>query len=475
MKKKELGLMADEPFTTVSDEDLIFGQSASAGKFGFFPASLVNGKGYACRRWNKNLTTPVGEVVGNVDYLRELPGLLGLGCYLVDDAHGRRKLDPANHYKLVTGETVALDGSNGQYQWGWGTPFYVAVWTEGDYEYEAVSLKPIPGRECYRIPVASKSAFNAGVMDRTNDKLCSLISTAEQYRGGGGSALTSGNGSADNLSMLGYAATVLGTATFEQKAAKRGSGWGAGWYWIDTVTMILFHVIMGTRHCQTAYNANKDANGLYQGGLGSGVTSMPSWEAFNGYYPVVPTSAGVELADAVGVYTYPVKNSSGTVVYNAPVPVFFGLKNPFGHLWTGKNRIVGVKESDGSYSFYVAKSSLDTWNYSATSNMLKVGSLAAAAAAGWEYIKQVSYQGLSGMPSVLGATSTTNYGDGAYRDVATSGFRSPLGSGYAYIGDYAGLACFSGYNAPSDASARLSSPLCESAEDFSPIPKVYAV
>ena len=107
--------------------------------------------------------------------------------------------------------------------------------------------------------------------------------------------------------------------------------------------------------------------------------------------------------------------------------------------------------------------------------MLKVGSLAAAAAAGWEYIKQVSYQGLSGMPSVLGATSTTNYGDGAYRDVATSGFRSPLGSGFANFGGNAGLACFIGYIAPSAAYAYLSSPLCESAEDFSPIPKVYAV
>ena len=222
--------------------------------------------------------------------------------------------------------------------------------------------------------------------------------------------------------------------------------------------MILFHVIMGTRHCQTAYNANKDANGLYQGGLGSGVTGFGSWGNYNNYYPIIPTSVGVELADGVGVSYYPVVDASGATAYNAPVPVFFGLKNPFGHLWTGKNRIIGVKESDGSYSFYVAKSSLDVWSYSATSDMIKVGSLAAATAAGWEYIKQVSYQGLSGMPSVLGATSTTNYGDGAYRDTASSGFRSPLGSGNANNGDNAGLAYFNGNNAPSNANANLSSP-----------------
>ena len=166
---------------------------------------------------------PVGEAVGNIDYLRNLPSLLGLGCYLVDDAHNRRKLDPTNHYKLATGETAKLDGTMGQYMWGWRTPFYIAIWVEGYYLYEAAGLKPIPGRENYRIPIASKGAGNAGIMDRINDILCSVINIAAQYRGGNGAALTSGNASADNLTMLGYAATQMGTSTFEAKAAKRGT------------------------------------------------------------------------------------------------------------------------------------------------------------------------------------------------------------------------------------------------------------
>ena len=78
------------------------------------------------------------------------------------------------------------------------------------------------------------------------------------------------------------------------------------------------------------------------------VASMPGWEAYNGYHPVVPYSAGVELADALGVASYAVKKSDGTVVYNAPIPCFFGLKNPYGHLWCGKNRIVAVINADGS-------------------------------------------------------------------------------------------------------------------------------
>ena len=472
MNKKELSSL--EHFGKVEDNDLFFGKSASGGKYGFFPASMLGSKGYACRRWNLNNSTPIGEAVGNIDYLRELPSLLGLGCYLVDDAHNRRKLDPANHYKLATGETAKLDGSMGQYMWGWRTPFYIAWWVEGDYFYLAASLKPIAGRTCYKVPVASVSAMHCGVMDRTNTMLCSLISTDERYRGGNGSARTTGTASAENLSMLGYAATAISTANFETYAAKRGAGWGAGWYWIETVTMMLFQLIMGTRNCQASFNASKDANGLYQGGLGSGVSNMSSWEAYNGLYPVVPTSAGVELGDAVGVGSYAVKKADGTTAYNAPIPVFFGLKNPYGHLWVGKNRIVGVKNADASYSFYVAKSSLTTWNYSDTANMIHVGGIAAPASASWDYIKTINFEGLAGMPAERGATASTHYCDGAYLDTATSGFRSPLGSGNAGDGANGGLACFYGNYAPSDSYAYLSSPLCEVLGDFDPRPTVYA-
>ena len=473
MAKKELSSM--ERFSKVEENDLIFGKSASAGKYGFFSASMLGSNGYACRRWKISTSTPVGEAVGNIDYLRELPSLLGLGCYLVDDdAHNRRKLDPANHYKFASGETAKLDGSMGQYMWGWRTPFYIAWWVEGDYFYLAASLKPIAGRACYKVPIASVSAMHCGVMDRTNTVLCSLISDAEQYRGGGGSALTSGNASAQNLSMLGYAATNIGTASFETYGAKRGVGWGAGWYWIETAILVLFQLIMGTRNSQASFNSNKDANGLYQGGLGSGISGMPSWDTYNNYYPVVPTSAGVELADAVGVGSYAVKKADGTTAYTAPIPVFFGLKNPFGHLWVGKNRIVGVKNSDGSYSFYVAKSSLTTWNYSDTANMLYVGGIAAPASASWDYIKTLNFEGLAGMPAERGATVSTYYCDGAYLDTATSGFRSPLGSGNADLGGYVGLAYFLGYAAPSSAYASLSSPLCEVQGDFNPTPQVYA-
>ena len=474
MEKKELNqILAESQFPSMGENDMIFGKNAASGTFGFFPASMLSGNAYACRRWKIDQSTPIGEVVGNVDYLRQLPSLLGLGCYLVDDAHNRKKLDPTNHNRFADGSTARLDGSMGQYMFSWRTPFYIAVWREGAYEYIAAGLKPIPGRLNYRVPVASISALGAGVMDRTNDVLCSVVNSSEQYRGGNGSAIASGNASAAILSQLGFPATEISIENFEKKAAKRGTGWGAGWYWVETVVNILFYLIMGTKNCQASFNQNKDSNGLYQGGLGGGVTGLGSWDTFNGYHPVIPTSVGIESGDLVGVITHNVLNAAGGVHYAAPVPVFFGLKNPFGHLWHGKNRIVGVKQADASYKFYVAKSSLEPWAYSDVSKLLEVGSLAAAAAAGWEYIKELNFTGLAGMPSVMGATSSTYYADGVYRDTATAGFRAPLGSGVANGGDIAGLAYFYGYYAPSHSIANLSSPLCECAEDFDPRGKVY--
>ena len=94
-------------------------------------------------------------------------------------------------------------------------------------------------------------------------------------------------------------------------------------------------------------------------------------------------SAGVEFADGLGVYTYPIKKADGTTVYNAPIPVFFGLRNFYGNLWCGKNRIVAEKQADKSYRFFVAKSSLTSWDYSKTSEMLHVGDLAGVETAGW--------------------------------------------------------------------------------------------
>lgn len=471
--KKEITAL--ESFSTVAEGDQLLAKNAS-GEMGFIPAGLVMGDGYACRRWDTRMSSPRGEAVGNIEYLKNLPSLIGLGCYLVDDAHHRRKLDPTDHYKFIDGSPAKLDGTMGQYHWGWNVGWYVAIWKEAQYFYLAASLKPIKGRKCYYIPPASKSAFNHGVMDRTTTTLCSVLSNDPRYRGGKGSPIERGSltASDENLSMLGYAATSISTENFEKYGAKRGRGWGAGWYWIETATIILTELILGTRSIQERFNPAKDSNGLFQGGLGIGVTIIPSWDKLSRAYPVIPLSVGVELADAVGIANYPVTDMNGETVYNAPVPVFFGLKNPFGHLLLGKNRIVGKKIAENSISFFVAKSSLIPWNPSKTEEMIHVGDYTATSLT-WSYITELMWNGLAGMPaSSDGGTESTYFGDAAYLDSAVSGLRAPVGSGSGCSGTSAGLAYFFGNHAPSGTYANLSSPSCETEEDFDPVPRIYA-
>ncbi len=460
--------------SVVESNDLILGYSKSGKKFGFVPLNFVINEGYACRRWNMNNSSPIGEAVGNLDYLRSLPTLLGLGCYLVDRNHGRRKLDPTNHYKFATGETAKLDGSMGDYMWGWGTKWYYAWWVEGSYYYEAASLKPIPGRLNYVIPVGSMSALGTSIVDRENLELVSVVSTAAKYRGGNNDAAKD---SAYNT-LLGRAATGLTAETFGSYARKKGDGWEGYWYAFHGAMGALVRIIFGTRNVQSGYNANKDSNGLYQGGFGSGVTGASSWwsdsDKYN-YYPFLPTTVGIDLADNCGVSNYTVKNSAGATVYTAPVPVFFGLKNFFGYMGRWERGKLISKVAGGGGDIYVVPKLHSNYSMGSLSGLTKVGSVPAAVTAStWEYIKQLSMQNLAHIPTVTGATTSTYYADGFYNDNAVSGLRVPSVGGYAYYGGYAGLEYLHVYYGVSTSYTHYGSPLCEADENWDTTPILVA-
>ena len=471
---KKIDLATLDELASVNREDLILGFSKSGQKFGFVPVSFVTNEGYACRRWDMTKSSPVGEAVGNIDALRNLPSRLGLGCYLVDKNHGRRKLDPTNHYKFATGETAKLDGSMGDYMWGWGTKWYYAWWVEGNYFYEAADINPIPGRMNYTIPVASTSALGVSVIDRENNELVSVVSDASKYRGGNNDSSKDG---AYNT-LLGRAATNLDAATFGSYARKKGDGWEAYWYAHAAIIGALFRIIFGTRNVQAAYNSNKDANGLYQGGFGAGVTNFDSnaWSSQFGYNPFLPTSVGVELADGCGLVSYSVKGSSGSSVGTVSVPVFFGLKNFFGYLGRWERGALINKVAGGAGDMYVVPKLHSSYSMSSLSGLVKVATMPATANSGWEFIQQVSMQNLCHCPTVTSgsATESTYYCDGFYNDNASSGLRVPSRGGIASHAGHAGLESLHANAGVSAASASYGSPLCEAAENWDTTPTLVA-
>jgi hypothetical protein len=427
----------------------------------------------AVRRWNETLATPIGEAWGNIDFLRELPYILGLGGYLVTNDRQRRKLDPTNHYRFADGSPAALDGSMGQYMWGWNS-FYYGFKKEGNYYYECVSREPLPPDwESYYIPAGGTSALGAGVIDRlatggaNSPRLCSLISDAPRYRGG------ANHEDWDGLynSLLGMPATAIPYRDFSTYARERGQGWEAGWYVARSVQEILFRLIMGSRHSQMAWNPNKDANGLYSCGLGMGATEFGYWGTHNDYNPAIKCSAGVELGDGVGVSPYAIKNSSGDTIYTAPVPVFFGLKNMWGHLWQVVSGEIVFKDANSTKT-YIAPS---LYGYGGMVNSIS-GMLFASENPHYDvdgelleysYIKKISTHFLCGMPTEIGASSSTYFGDLFWNYVKSGylGFRVRLSGSSLDDGTHAGAVASNANDAVAVASQYVSAPLCYFEED----------
>ena len=65
---------------------LIEGVSKETGesvKIPFADAVSIVNKHVAIRRWKRGQGTPVGESYGNIDFLRDLPSVIGLGCLTV--------------------------------------------------------------------------------------------------------------------------------------------------------------------------------------------------------------------------------------------------------------------------------------------------------------------------------------------------------------------------------------------------------
>lgn len=461
---QEVKLLDDLASFDVQDKLMVY--SKKYNKLGFLPAGLLSSSsGYAARRWNVNNSSPIGEAVGDIDYLRNLPSLLGLGSYLVDNNHSRRKLDPTNHYKFADGNVAALDGSMGHYMWGWGTNWYYSWWVEGNYYYEAASLKPILGRMNYAIPVASMSAIGGSVVDRDTDTLVSYINNSARYRGGNNDATKD----ATYTTQLGRTASYISPIECSTMAVKNGNGWNSLFYGHHAMAAALSRIIFGTRHLQTGFNPNKDANGLFQGGLGAGVSAAGSWwsdvDKFN-YYGFLPTDVGISMADGCGEVPFTVKGASGETLQTVNVPVFFGYKNMFGYQNKWEYGIIIQKAADGSTGdVYVLPKFYSEFNYNSLAGLKKVGTIPA----GNGYISQLNMTHLCHKPTGNIGSSSTYYADHQYNNNST-GLRVSAVGGIASSGDAAGPEYLTANSASSAVVASYGSPLCETASDWDTTP-----
>jgi hypothetical protein len=404
--------------------------------------------------WDTTAATTTMKRIGNLALHASLPvHSLMRRCILNDAGVVVYYLGTTDSTKKEDGITPAnLDGTDGQVMVE--IPEHYRLFESvGTKQRVLISLYPASGFT--RVPKSYVSAYEAAVQRSTN-KLASVVNLATDYRGGNNSAT---NDAATNT-LLGRPATVISRTNFRTFARNRGSiKWNCYLHEVRKTIFWLYYIEYADMNCQTTFNSNLTANGYKQGGLGDGVTDAVSadWGTFNGYYPFVPCGITNSLGNASGVVNY---NQAGwPVVKTFTVPTFRGIENPFGHLWEwtdGINLRIQADNAGAESQVYIANtlamSDADYTGYT------KVGLISRSDG----YIKSLLFINGDIMPSTIGASSTTYWSDYLYQNIPASGevLRGVLSGGSADYGATAGFGCSYTNRVPSNTHSAIGSRLC---------------
>ena len=400
------------------------------------------------------VSSPDCTRIGNPNLHRTLPVHSQMrGCLLNDDGEVTKYLNESDW----TSET--RDGSQGQVMVEI-PEHYVKFETDGTKRRVKMSITPIVGYK--KIGKYYISAYEATVQ-RSANKLCSVVNTDEDYRGGNNNSAND----AQSNTFLGKAATSISRTNFRTYARNRKEGsteWNCMTYDAQKDLYWLFVVEYATLNSQKAFNAAKTAEGYAQGGLGNGVTSLDGakWDTFNGYYPVIPCGHTDSLGNGTGEVDYQMPEEYDTNVFTVKVPRYRGIENPFGHLWQWTDGInvrisPNKPDGDGLSKVYVCSdpSKFNDTNYD---GYTYVGDEVRTQA----YVKEVIFgEGGEIMPSVVGGSSTTYFCDYHYTNIPTSvALRGVRFGGRAYGGAAAGFVFAASNGVPSTTDANVGSRLC---------------
>ena len=401
------------------------------------------------------VSTPTCTRIGNMDYHRTLPvQSLMRGCLLADDGTVNKYLDPDDWTNEVR------DGSQGQVMVEIPR-HYRKCETDGNIIRVKLSLLPLDG--FLEVPKMYVSAYEAA-LERSTNKLCSVVNDGANYRGGNNNANYDGT----YRSFLGRPATAISRTTFRNYARKRKSGsteWNCYLYQVHKALFWLFTVEYATLNSQAAFNAELTSEGYRQGGLGAGVSDWSSsdWSTFNEVYPFVPCGHTDTLGNATGVVAYTAYNADGSELKTSNVPRYRGVENPFGHIWKwtdGINVRISPTEANGGDNLskvFVCEdpSKLNDSNYNGYKH---VGNEARTNG----YVKEIIF-GEEGeiMPSLVGGGSTQFFCDSHYTNIPTTEtLRGVRFGGGVSNGASGGLAYADSFNAPSTSGTAVGSRLC---------------
>lgn len=402
--------------------------------------------------WDMESSSPDGKRVGNMQLHRELPIQSGMRGVVLDNNGGinaylgNKWSDP--DVQLASGEpenfSIMTMIPRHWYKFYFnGTKFRCMI-----------SAIPLPGYKY--VDDFFISSYEATIY-RSKDLLMSRLgvdSTYNEYRGGDNTAEWDGT----YRSLLGRPVTNLTRDQFRQAARKRGSGWEMYTYNAHKILFWLFAVEYATLDSQKPFNAQKDANGFAQGGLGPGPTQMTDWTNFNNVNPLIPCGYTNEFGNGSGEKAYVVKNASGGTHATLMANRYRGIENPFGHIWKYTDG-ANIQVTTGDAGLSVLWTTDDPSNFSDTSytGYDKKGNICRTNG----YAKKMLL-GEDGdiVATEVGGSSSTYWCDYYYAYTSANRMQVVLVGGNADYGSIAGLACVNANLAPSAAARYFGSRLC---------------
>lgn len=274
----------------------------------------------------------------------------------------------------------------------------------------------------------------------------SCFNMAKEFRGGTNEA------SWDELpkSLLGMQRTNVSHDAMRVACANIGTFDTGDYHNFDKRTWdklnLMFMCIYGTRNWQADFSGlnyetgeeKRNSEGFKYGGLGRGIVDCGSWwNSFNALNPFIKTNAGLELGCRSGISEYVLNTGTAETpnIIRLNVPVFLGIVNPFGHIWTAVDGLTKETYLEGD----LKKERYSIFNY--PKKYVSSGSQGASkiverdfVTSGW--VKRVDEDLL---PEIVGGTESTYFCDYLYS--SCPGFYSVWVGGSAWYGGVAGLWC----------------------------------
>lgn len=394
--------------------------------------------------WDMASSSPDGKRVGNMQLHRELPVQSGMRGVVLDNNGGVYYYHEPTAWKMTFASKDYASMVEIPDHW-------YRIYITGTKFKMMLSSIPLPGyKHISKFYIGSSEAQ----MLRSLGLLMSDKTNSTDTRGGDNTAEWDGT----YRSLLGRPVTNLTRDQFRQAARKRGSGWEMYTYNAHKTLFWLFAVEYATLDSQKPFNAQKDANGFAQGGLGPGPTQMTDWTNFNKINPLIPCGYTNEFGNGSGEKAYVVKNASGGTHATLMANRYRGIENPFGHIWKYTDG-ANIQVTTGDAGLSILWTTDDPSNFSDTSytGYNKKGNICRTNG----YAKKMLL-GEDGdiVATEIGGSSSTYWCDYYYTYTSANRMQLVLVGGGADAGSDAGLAYVNAGNAPSDAYRHLGSRLC---------------